>query len=269
MNKKLYCLTFACSLFAISQAADNATITIQPKTEYKEQQVITEGVLTLTLGEFNSNNYGDAYTTQSTTVTTDAALEGSEIANAGWLVSLAGSANPKKDGTGANGTIPNNGNYWKVSTTEDGYITIGVVLNAQKAFWIVYEKDGEVVAASSASDNSLTYEGFKSEDKVYANYDFAATAGTTYYVYCNGSKLGLMGVKYSSTLESTNDDSDNNSNNEPSDNGSEEGGTITAITTNSADQINENAPVYNILGQKVDKNAKGVLIQNGKKYINK
>lgn len=32
---------------------------------------------------------------------------------------------------------------------------------------------------------------------------------------------------------------------------------------------NENAPMYNLAGQQVDKNFKGVVIQNGKKFINK
>ncbi|MCH5240658.1 MAG: hypothetical protein J1F38_10575 [Muribaculaceae bacterium] len=34
-----------------------------------------------------------------------------------------------------------------------------------------------------------------------------------------------------------------------------------------ADPANENAPVYNVLGQKVGADAKGILIQNGKKFI--
>lgn len=32
---------------------------------------------------------------------------------------------------------------------------------------------------------------------------------------------------------------------------------------------NKNAPIYNLAGQRVDKNYKGVVIQNGKKFINK
>ena len=33
--------------------------------------------------------------------------------------------------------------------------------------------------------------------------------------------------------------------------------------------VDENAPVYNLAGQRVNKTAKGILIQNGKKFINK
>lgn len=39
---------------------------------------------------------------------------------------------------------------------------------------------------------------------------------------------------------------------------------ISAIT---ADDANADAPVYNLAGQRVGKNAKGVLIKNGKKYV--
>lgn len=35
-----------------------------------------------------------------------------------------------------------------------------------------------------------------------------------------------------------------------------------------ADVLNENAPVYNLLGQPVSKDAKGILIQNGRKFMN-
>lgn len=40
---------------------------------------------------------------------------------------------------------------------------------------------------------------------------------------------------------------------------------IDGITTNNT--VNENAPVYNLAGQRVNKDAKGILIQNGRKVI--
>ena len=42
---------------------------------------------------------------------------------------------------------------------------------------------------------------------------------------------------------------------------------ITNITTE--EQADPNAPIYNLAGQRVTKDTKGVLIQNGKKFINK
>lgn len=41
---------------------------------------------------------------------------------------------------------------------------------------------------------------------------------------------------------------------------------INNITTDAA---NANAPIYNLAGQQVSKDFKGVCIQNGKKFINK
>ena len=46
------------------------------------------------------------------------------------------------------------------------------------------------------------------------------------------------------------------------------GGTNGINDINVAPAANENAPVYNLAGQRVSKEAKGILIQNGKKFIN-
>ncbi len=44
--------------------------------------------------------------------------------------------------------------------------------------------------------------------------------------------------------------------------------TATGITDVTVEkEFDENAPIYNLSGQRVDKNAKGILIQNGKKFI--
>lgn len=43
--------------------------------------------------------------------------------------------------------------------------------------------------------------------------------------------------------------------------------TTDAINTVTATTLNANAPMYNLAGQQVNKNYKGVVIQNGKKYI--
>lgn len=41
----------------------------------------------------------------------------------------------------------------------------------------------------------------------------------------------------------------------------------TGISDVTAEKINVNAPVYNLAGQRVNANAKGILIQNGKKFV--
>ena len=47
------------------------------------------------------------------------------------------------------------------------------------------------------------------------------------------------------------------------------GGDNTAVENFTVDAANVNAPVYNVLGQRVNNDAKGLLIQNGKKFIRK
>ena len=41
----------------------------------------------------------------------------------------------------------------------------------------------------------------------------------------------------------------------------------TAINTINAEELDVNAPIYNTAGQQVNKNYKGVVIQNGKKIL--
>jgi hypothetical protein len=43
----------------------------------------------------------------------------------------------------------------------------------------------------------------------------------------------------------------------------------TGINSVRTEVENENAPIYNLAGQRVDKTFKGVVIQNGKKFIQK
>ncbi|MFW5611373.1 MAG: nuclease, partial [Prevotella pectinovora] len=44
-------------------------------------------------------------------------------------------------------------------------------------------------------------------------------------------------------------------------------GDPSGINEINADKFDVNAPVYNLAGQRVNANAKGILIQNGKKFI--
>jgi len=44
-------------------------------------------------------------------------------------------------------------------------------------------------------------------------------------------------------------------------------GAATPVDDIFATELEENAPIYNMQGQRVDKNAKGILIQNGKKFV--
>ena len=78
---------------------------------------------------------------------------------------------------------------------------------------------------------------------VYAAVGFNVKGGNSYLVWVEGSKIMLSGVSYYPGVSLG----------------------INGITVDGAD--NANAPVYNLAGQRVSKDAKGILIQNGKKFI--
>lgn len=73
--------------------------------------------------------------------------------------------------------------------------------------------------------------------------NFSAEAGKTYWLFSRSGQLGFGGFEFTA--------------------GGTEG--INDITTD----VDKNAPKYNLAGQCVDNNYKGVVIKNGKKFMNK
>jgi hypothetical protein len=112
-----------------------------------------------------------------------------------------------------------------------GNITVAVVLNSGKAFHI--NEDGTDMAG---------YEGITVDEKYYGTYTFDVKAGSTYKVWCDGSKLGFYGFEF------------------------KEGSSAGINTVKSA---SENGVRYNLAGQKVAEGYKGVVIMNGRKMIQK
>lgn len=131
-------------------------------------------------------------------------------------------------GNGINGN-KENGTFYLLTPSIDGNITVAVVLNADKAFYI--EEDGTALEQ---------YNGIKVDSKYYGTYSFPVKANKTYKVYCAGSKLGFYGFEY--TTEAT------------------------GIQSAKAEKA-ANTESYNLAGQKVSENYKGVVIMNGKKVV--
>lgn len=133
--------------------------------------------------------------------------------------------------TAGNGTNGNktNGTFYLLTPSIDGNITVAVVLNADKAFYI--EEDGTALEQ---------YNGITVASKYYGTYSFDVKANKTYKVYCAGSKLGFYGFEY--TTE------------------------VTGIQSAKAEKA-ANTESYNLAGQKVSENYKGVVIMNGKKVV--
>ncbi len=72
---------------------------------------------------------------------------------------------------------------------------------------------------------------------------FPVQAGKTYYLFNPKSQVGLYGLEFTPSGDS-------------------------GIESIVADEAAE-APMYNVYGQRVNKDYKGIIIQNGKKFINK
>ena len=85
--------------------------------------------------------------------------------------------------------------------------------------------------------------GITQNRPVLGYVSFPTEAGKTYYMFNTKSQIGIYGFEFTP--------------------GS------TGISDITADKANADAPVYNLAGQRVNKDTKGILIQNGKKFINK
>lgn len=136
------------------------------------------------------------------------------------------------EGNGTNGNA-DGGTYYFFKPKYDGKADFAVVLNSGKKFYI--EEDGTALA---------DYNGITVDEKKYGTFTRDVKGGSTYKVYCAGSKLGFYGVKYYNT-----DD------------------IVTSIQQAPAVRIADDA-IYNLRGQKVTGTLKpGLYIKNGKKII--
>lgn len=92
--------------------------------------------------------------------------------------------------------------------------------------------------------NVATYNDVQGESIESRTINYTGDAGTI-YIYSKSGGVNFYDIKYTPGTSSG----------------------ITNITTE--EQADPNAPIYNLAGQRVTKDTKGVLIQNGKKFINK
>lgn len=234
--KKLF-TSIVIALCAMSVNAQE-TITIEDGTTYTSSQTLTSGAISVTLGA------GDTWTVKAATL-------------GDYTATVSGKNNPK-DSEGLGYTregknLPVSGTYYVVKATSAGTVSFAMVLNAEKSFYVI----GEDAVALENSDLSLVDKTGASIElgensgkecsvaaKFYGNVSFKVAANKSYYVLCTGSKLGFYGLTFTPGGE-------------------------TAIASINADKANENAPIYNLNGQKVSKDYKGVVVKNGKKYIQK
>ena len=89
-------------------------------------------------------------------------------------------------GNGVNGKADGgSGTTYILEPAKDGEITVAVVINANKAFYVL--ENGTALSA---------YNGITLAEKTYTAYKFNVSGGKTYKVFCTGSKLGFYGFEY-------------------------------------------------------------------------
>ena len=143
---------------------------------------------------------------------------------------------------------------YKFETTKAGSLIVAVQLNASKGFHILDADFAEVAPASynlpaaKDGDSQEFTQNDKGENIVSAKSNgtvtFSVAEGGTYYVLAAGTKMGFYGFKYVT-------------------------GTSTGISDIQAPKSSKDGTTFNLLGQKVANDAKGIVIKNGKKFINK
>jgi len=141
------------------------------------------------------------------------------------------------EGNGTNGNSAG-GTFYIFKPVYDGKVDFAVVLNAGKNFYI--EEDGTALA---------DFNGITVDEKKYGTFTCDVKAGSTYKVYCAGSKLGFYGLKYYNTENP-----------------------VTAISDlRQAPAARFAEGVYNLRGQKVGDTLQGLqpglYIKNGKKIV--
>jgi hypothetical protein len=168
------------------------------------------------------------------------------------------------------GKVPARGCYYELSAASAGTIKIGIYVNKNnQATYIADKATGTHIAASAIDvefyyqnngftfdDNGTTIDmvsgkmpddfiiqhtnGYTQNRPALGYMTFDMEAGKTYYLFNPKSQLGIYGFYFLADTQSI---------------------------TNVKAELDSNAPRYNLAGQKVAENYKGVVIQNGRKYV--
>lgn len=185
-----------------------------------------------------------------------------KLAEAAPYVSYIQGKNNAKDAAGkgysvANANLPTTGCYYVFSASKPGKVEIGMQLGNNKSFFVcdgetgqnsvtktLIDKKGATVTLGVNTDASGKEYPESVAEKFYGTVNFNVEANKSYYVFCTGSKLAFYGYQFTP-------------------------GTDTGISNINASEAANEGATFNLLGQKVASNAKGLVIKNGKKFINK
>ena len=93
-------------------------------------------------------------------------------------------------GNGVNGNKAG-GTFYTITPKYDGKMTVAVVLNSDKDFFVL--ENGTALPE---------YDAYRATEKYYGTFDFDVKGGSSYKIYCAGSKLGFYGFNYSGSIPS-------------------------------------------------------------------
>lgn len=161
---------------------------------------------------------------------------------------LSGETNPTIDSSDY--PICSSGCYYEVLAYTAGTLEVGVVLNGGKYLKVVDWMTGEYVdyLAYDAEGNQVEMSAdVAPASKLYGTIVFDVDLFGTYHIYAKGSKLGMAGFQF--YLPEEEDDETN------------------GITTIKSSE--EETPVYNLSGRRVDASYKGIVLKNGRKMLQK
>ncbi len=170
---------------------------------------------------------------------------------------------------GTSTQAPQFGTYYKMTFKQAGTLRVGVYINkGNHPFYALDLSTMQLLPVSALTaegytqnntfvpgegldpfqpvtiDDSYVFKIQGQNKPVLCYVNFAVEAGKSYMLFCPKSQLGFYGYEFTAGTSGINE-----------------------ITVDA--QADENAPVYNLAGQRVSKSAKGILIKNGKKFIRK
>ena len=244
--KKVF--TFVAAMFAAVCVNAQDVITFDAGTTYKDLDILTVGSLTLQLGK--DEKKAAAWDNKAYTIKDG----GANVAPFGTTVQyVSGGDNPKDEAGGTykpdGKNLPEKGTYYMITPAKDGSVTVGIILNASKTFYVAKKSDGsaflpsELTLQDVAGADVELGENYCVTEKFYGTVAFPAVANETYYLFCLGSKLGCFGAYLTSNTST---------------------GVSSVVLGNDVE-----AAKVNLAGQRVGNAYKGIVIQNGRKMIQK
>ena len=243
--KKIFTL-IALGAMALTANAQDEKVLFEYEGTYVDEQIITSENTQLQLGKdikkaTKWDNKASSSTEYLAPFTQTVQIKNEEtgvMEDKDRFIYISGGNNPKDledngkgdgfDGSGETGRLPRSGTYYMITPSKNGTVLVGVILNADKEFFVVDGtdavegeklKDGVVVGMSlnvvnadaviapadlvfvDKDGNELTpgdggKGGVMVSEKFTGTVQFEAKANHKYYVFCTGSKLGCFGYVF-------------------------------------------------------------------------